>query len=123
MRELAVFACVGLAATFTHYAAVLLLVELVGSALLWANAIAYCCAVAVSFYGHSLLTFRVAMTRQRLIKFVVVSVSALILSQLLLTLLTTAEWFNYKINMLFIVGVVPCITYLMSKFWVYRSDN
>lgn len=123
MREIAVFSAVGLTATLTHYFVALLLVGYAGVTVLWANAVAYCCAVGVSYFGHSVLTFQVAMTKGRAVKFVVVSVSALGLSQLLLAALTAVAWFNYKINMLFVVGVIPGITYLMSKFWVYRRVN
>lgn len=121
MRELVFFAGVGLGATFTHYFVVLLLVELFSVAVLSANIIAYCIAVGVSYFGHSLLTFRVSLSRARLIKFVVVSLTALALSQLLLALLMMKQWFDYRINMAFVVAFVPVVSYLLNKFWVYRQ--
>lgn len=120
MRELIVFAGVGLTATFTHYCVVLLLVEYTGVTVLWANVVAYCCAVGVSFFGHSMFTFRVAMSRNRLLKFIVVSLSALAFSQALLAFLTARQWFDYKIDMGFVVLSVPVLSYVLNKFWVYR---
>lgn len=121
MRELVVFACVGIAATATHYSVAILLVELLGVSVLSANVVGYCGAVSVSYFGHSMLTFRVPSSKARLIRYLVVSLSALILSQLLLAFLTAKQWFHYKINMGVVVTTVPVVSYLLSKFWVYRE--
>lgn len=123
MRELLVFGAVGIAATLTHYIVAIVAVETVGMEVLTANFLAYCVAVSVSFFGHSVLTFRASMSRSRLLKFVVVSVSALVVSQVILWFLTVIDLFGHRINMLAVVGVVPCYSYLLNKFWVYRFKN
>lgn len=120
MRELIVFAAVGIGATFTHYTVALLLVEFSGTAVLIANVIAYCSAVAVSFFGHSLFTFKVALSQARLAKFVVVSLAALCLSQALLAFLMATARFDYRVNLIFVVAFVPVVSYLLNKFWVYK---
>lgn len=120
MREIAVFGAVGILATLTHYFCAIAAVELFGVSVMLANVLAYCVAVGVSFFGHSLLTFRVAMSRNRLFKFVVVSLSALAVSQALLWLLTAVAIFGHRINMLAVVCVVPAYSYLLNKFWVYK---
>ena len=121
MREVVFFGVVGVAATLTHYFSAVLAVEVLGLDVLVANILAYCTAVGVSFFGHSLLTFRAALTHERLVKFVVVSLSALAASQALLWLLTKMDMFGHRIDMLLVVCVVPCYTYLLNKFWVYRA--
>lgn len=120
MRELIVFGLVGIAATITHYCSALSFVEFLGLNVLIANFFAYCIAAGVSYVGHSKLTFKAEMNRVGAIKFVVVSLAALALSQSILAVLTYAAWFDYKINMLITVGVVPCFSYVLNKFWVYR---
>lgn len=121
MRELVVFGCVGIAATATHYLVAILLVELLGVSVLSANVGGYCGAVSVSYFGHSRLTFRVSPSKTRLIRYIVVSLCALLLSQLLLTFLTAKQWFPYRVNMALVVTTVPVASYLLSKFWVYKE--
>lgn len=114
------FGCVGILATLTHYFSAILAVELFGWHVMVANLFAYCVAVGVSFFGHSILTFRATMSRKRFIKFVTVSLSALVVSQGLLWLLTCMGFFGHRINMLAVVAVVPVYSYSLNKFWVYR---
>ncbi len=121
MREVVVFGVVGVAATLVHYFSAILAIEVLGLNVLVANMVAYCVAVGVSFFGHSLLTFRATLTHERLVKFVAVSLSALAVSQALLWLLTKIDVFGHRVNMLAVVCVVPCYTYLLNKFWVYRT--
>lgn len=123
MRELAVFGAVGVLATLTHYFSAILAVELLGFHVMVANVLAYCVAVGVSFFGHSILTFRVAMSRSRFVKFITVSLSALAVSQALLWLLTFSALFGHRINMLAVVFVVPIYSYILNKFWVYKSST
>jgi putative flippase GtrA len=121
MRELVVFGVVGIIATLTHYIAAIFAIEILGMDPLAANFIAYCTAVGVSFFGHSMLTFRTTMSRDRFIKFVTVSLSALAVSQGLLLLLTYIGFFGHRINMLAVVAVVPVYSYVLNKFWVYKK--
>lgn len=123
MREIVVFGSVGLAATLTHYLAAIVAIEAFGIAVLAANLIAYCIAVSISFLGHSILTFRATMTQSRLIKFIIVSLSALVVSQFILWFLTVIDLLGHRFNMLVVVGVVPCYSYLLSRFWVYQFKN
>lgn len=121
MREVIVFGLVGIAATLTHYLSALLLIEWFLFGALQANLVAYLVAMLVSYVGHSQLTFRSAMTRGNLARFVAVSVMAMGLSQLILWGLTSLAWFGHRINMLVVVAFVPCFSFLMNKYWVYSS--
>lgn len=122
MREIVVFSLVGILATLTHYFSAIFVIELFGWHVMLANVVAYCIAVGVSFFGHSVFTFKAAMTRHRLVRFVVVSLTALLLTQLLLLGLTKIAWSGYRINMLAVVCVVPIYSYVVSKLWVYKKS-
>ena len=122
MREVITFGVVGAVATLTHYGFAILAIEALGIDVLWSNLLAYLTAVGISFLGHSRLTFRATLSRERFVRFAATSLSALLLSQSLLWLLTTTAWFGHRINMLAVVCVIPCYTYLLSKFWVYRRN-
>jgi putative flippase GtrA len=120
VREIVVFGAVGILATLTHYFSAIFAVEAFGWDVMLANVFAYCIAVGVSFFGHSVLTFRATINRDRFVKFVTVSLSALAVSQGLLWLLTSIAIFGHRINMLAVVCVVPVYSYFLNKFWVYR---
>lgn len=121
MREIVVFGAVGILATLTHYFSAIFAVELLAWDVMIANVFAYCVAVGVSFFGHSMLTFRTTMSRERFIKFAAVSLSALAVSQALLWLLTYVGVFGHRVNMLAVVFVVPAYSYILNKFWVYKN--
>lgn len=121
MREIVVFGAVGILATLTHYFSAVFAVELFGWNVMMANVFAYCVAVGVSFFGHSILTFRADMSRDRFVKFVVVSLSALSVSQALLWVLTYMGFFGHRINMLAVVCIVPIYSFSLNKFWVYKN--
>lgn len=121
MREIVLFGVVGILATLTHYLSAVFAVEFFGWDVMIANVFAYCVAVGVSFFGHSILTFRATMSRDRFIKFALVSLSALAVSQGLLWLLTYGGFFGHRINMLAVVAVVPVYSYVLNKFWVYKK--
>jgi len=121
VREIVVFGVVGVIATLTHYFNAVFAVEFFNWNVMIANIFAYCVAVGVSFFGHSMLTFRATISRNRFIKFVTVSLSALAVSQAILWLLTSLAFFGHRINFLVVVCVVPVYSYLLNKFWVYNK--
>lgn len=120
LQEVVVFGFVGGLATLTHYVVALLCVEYLFINIYLANPIAYLTAVSVSFFGHSIFTFKKEVTKQRASKFVVVSLSAFLLSQLLLAFLQLLEFNNHRLDFLIVVFFIPIYTYLLSKFWVYK---
>ena len=119
LKELVLFAIVGLGATFTHYIAALIFVGQLKLNIYLANFLAYSIAVFVSFLGHSFVTFKKSITKGRTIRFVCVSLSALALSQLLLSVLQMLDLFGYKVDFLVVVLFIPAYSYLLNKVWVY----
>lgn len=120
MREIIVFGVVGVLATLIHYTSAIAFVELLGLEVLMANFYAYCMAVGVSYVGHAKFTFRTSLETTGFCKFLVVSLSALALSQLLLGALAWLDWLHYRLNLLVVVAFVPIYSFVFNKFWVYR---
>lgn len=123
MKEIIIFAMVGITATIIHYFIAIIGVESLGAHPLFANFLAYIVAVFVSYAGHTVFTFNSKFSRKTSAKFLAVSVSALFLSQLLLALLVYLEWFTHRVNFLFIVFSIPAYSYLLNKFWVYQKTS
>lgn len=120
LREVLVFAAVGALATLAHYLVAVLAVEKTFLGIYWANIVAYCVAVVVSFIGHSVFTFRKSVNADRAFRFLVVSLSALGLSQLLLFGLQYFNGLSHRLEFLIIVLFVPFFSYLLNKYWVYK---
>mgnify|MGYP006272866729 FL=1 len=119
------FGLVGVAATGVHAGVVLGLVEIAGVYPLWANVVAYLCAVGVSFTGHLHWTFRAQHKKSigMFLRFVVISLSGFGLSQGLFWLLFTVGETDYKLALAAVVVAVPTFTFLASQFWVFAYET
>lgn len=118
------FLVVGTAATLTHYAAALGSATLVHPLL--ANIVGYCLGLAVSYTGHHRFTFRVhhaeARHRQRFPRFVLVSGSAVGLSEIILWLCLAHTNWPLWLSQLAAISVVPPFTYVLGRYWVFADD-
>lgn len=122
ISELARFGAVGLLATFIH--AVIYLVALRFVPPQVANIIGFACAFAVSYFGHNAFSFpdRDGGRNRALSggRFVLVSVAGF---------LTNAGFVAFSEKVMnaphlgfwFIALVTPALTFLLLKFWVFRS--
>ncbi len=124
LRQLATFGVVGLAGTATHYVTALASAQFVHP--LIANLFGYCLAVGVSYGGHHRYTFRVhraeARHRRRFPRFVIVSLSAVTLSEVVLWLaLKQTDW-PLWLSQLAAISVVPPVTYLLGRYWVFSDE-
>jgi putative flippase GtrA len=117
------FGIVGVAATAVHVGTVVVLVEsgLQPNPLL-ANLIAFSLAVFVSYFGHNLWTFR---ARERnlpqFLRFLVTTVVALGLNQLILYIVVRLLHWDYRIGLLLVTVLVPLFVYTLARLWVFRS--
>lgn len=119
-KEIIFFGIVGVLATATHYLVALVLLETSYINLYVANLMGYSCAVAVSFVGHSLLTFRVGLKIKFLGPFIVVSISTFILSECILWLLEEGLELDPRFSLGVVVVSIPVLSYVLNKFWVYK---
>ena len=117
------FGAVGVAATATHYLVATLVLTAVGAYA--ANLAGYLAAVGLSYQGHRRWTFRVSSdgmgNRWPFARFVVVSLAALGLSEAVLHLGLSVPGLPRSVALLFAVLTVPPVTFLATRFWVFRG--
>ena len=120
-RQLSRFGFVGILATVVHVSAGLGLHEVAGMLPFWANLIAFCCALGVSFLGQTRLTFPdSAADGGAFVRFSVVAVSGLALNQTMVWVMTSVFGGPYWLALVIIISTVPGITFLLLKFWALR---
>lgn len=120
VRQLFFFGIVGVSATLTHYLVALSSHNYLGFNLYFANLSGYCSAVAISYFGHGKLTFQRELKWPVFFRFVLVSLTSLGLSQGILWVLATQSTLHHAISLAIVVCIIPVITFLLSKIWVYR---
>jgi putative flippase GtrA len=116
--QLLIFALVGIAATGTHYLVALLVHQRTGLNLYLASLAGYCSAVVISFAGHAFWTFQVKPQRRIFLRFLVVSASAFLVSE---ALLAASTGLSPAIALAVVVLVIPVLSFLFNKLWVYRK--
>lgn len=117
------FGIVGVAATLVHMLVALVLLNLFAMAPLPANIIGFCAAFLVSFGGHSYWTFRGhdAAWKTAIARLLIVAVISFLLNNGTLWLLVEKSPLSDSVSIIIAILVVPPLTYLMSKFWVFRA--
>ncbi len=122
LRQAARFAVVGGTATATHLCVGLLLAETVGLEPLWANLWAFAAAVLVSYFGNLVWTFGMASEGLgRLPRFVALALCGLAANQAIVFIAVSLAGWNYRVALAIILLVVPVLTYLGSRQWVFRA--
>lgn len=123
-RQVVTFALVGGAATGTHVVAALAAHEIGGLAPLSANFVGYTSAVMVSYLGNAYLTFkRPALHGPQFIKFIVVSLMALALNQLIVYYCTHIMDWRFAWALIPTVVLVPLFTFIMSRLWAFADPE
>ncbi len=122
IREINLFALVGVAATAINYVGALAAQHLLGLAPLAAGVVGYAAAVGVSYFGNSLMTFRrPALHGPQFVRFAVISLVGLAINLGLVFVGTHAlAWPLWK-ALIPVVLIVPAATFVMSKFWAFRQ--
>lgn len=117
------FAVVGAGATATHLLVAWLLVTRVAVPPLFANGIAFFCAFGISFTGHYLWTFgSPGRLRRSLLRFLSVSLMALVASSALLALAMYSERLSGTTAVLATALIIPVITFAASRLWGFVVD-
>lgn len=122
LRQIARFAAVGVAATATHACVGLMLAENAGLAPFWANLWAFAAAVLVSYFGNLAWTFGMASQGLgRLPRFVALALASLAANQAIVFAAVTLAGWDYRVALAIVLLVVPALTYLGSRQWVFRT--
>ena len=119
MRRVMTFGLVGVLATAIHVTVASALIEGAGWPAGLANGAAFCVATLVSYSLNSRLTFRQAMSRRKLGRFVAVAGAGAALS---MAISTGAEWYglHYLVGIALVVTSLPLLTFLAHSRWTYR---
>ncbi len=121
IRQVLCFGVIGILATLTHYFVAL------GSSyvipyIYLANLIGYLCAVGVSYFGHGLITFKVALNRRLLGKFTLVSVLTFLTSEVVLYILINIYMQPKEISFAVVALTIPVISFVINKFFVFTHN-
>lgn len=116
------FGVIGAAATVVHMSVAFVLYYGLDFAPLMANPIAFLIAWCVSYTGQFKWTFKDsgAQHKSSAPKFFAVSVLSLVLSQIVVWFTAQYLGLPFYLAMICVVLSVPIVTFLLSKFWVFR---
>jgi len=122
LQQLIRFGIVGVSAMAVHFAVVSLLVPR-GMAPLLANFPAFLVAFQVSYLGHRHWTFREqGHGSSSYLKLLVVSLSSFAANEGLYAVLLHMG-LGYRAGLAVVLVLVSAITFLASRFWVFRSPT
>ncbi len=122
VREILRFGVVGIAATVVHYLVLSAGVEHAGADPVIMTAIAFLCAVGVTYAGQSIWVFRVrSHDATRMVRFGISVFGGLAGNVAIMG--TTVNLLRLDYNIGFIAGLimVPAATYLLNKKWVFAK--
>ena len=123
-RQVPLFAVVGVAATLTHVIAALAARELGDLSPLAANFVGYACAVGVSYLGNARFTFRRAVLHgPQFVRFVVVSLAGLALTQGLTWLLAERAGWPFWMALAVVAVAVPALSFVLQRVWAFRQTS
>ncbi|MEQ9507219.1 MAG: GtrA family protein [Hyphomonas sp.] len=130
LYEVALFACVGLAASVVHFLVAVGGIEKLSLPAWQANILAFLCALPVSYFGHALLTFSAKhynratrVSVQTLQKFTLTAVGGFALNQLCVIIFISWLGLPHRPVMFAIVFGVAGFLFLASKFWAFRGNK
>lgn len=124
VHQVPLFAIVGAAATGTHVAAALAARELGGLSPMAANFVGYLCAVGVSYLGNARFTFRRAVLHgPQFVRFVVVSLLGLALTQGLTWLLVEQAHWPFWAGLGVVAVAVPALSFVLQRLWAFRQTS
>jgi putative flippase GtrA len=118
------FALVGIAATAVHVSAALVFAALVPVRGELANLFGFCCAVAVSYFGHSYYTFGVNTAHGfQMPRFAVLSGLGLLASTTVTWVTCTLFGGPLVLAMALVAVTVPAISFIGMKLWVFTASR
>lgn len=121
LKQLSRFGFVGLIATAVHTTVGLGLEYSAEMQPFWANLIAFCCALGVSFFGQTRLTFpNSAADGVAFSRFAIVALAGLALNQIIVWVATSHFDIPYWLSLPIIFCTVPVVTFFLLKFWALK---
>ncbi len=118
-RQFTGFSLIGVVNTLLHLMVVTGLVELFAVHPIPANGMAFITANLFSFWANSRWSFRAAVTRQRYMRFLAVSLLGLFVSLLAIAVSEALQW-HYLAGVLLSFVFLPLITFLVHRHWTWK---
>lgn len=117
------FCVIGVAATLTHFVVAVVMVELAGLPVLWANTVAFVTAFAVSYIGNHRWTFALDGGHVRFLpRFVATQVAGFGLNQAIVWLIAIRIGADYRLGLAAALVVVPVVTFVISRLWAFAPS-
>lgn len=121
-RQFTGFSLIGVVNTLIHLILVTGLVELLSVHPLPANGLAFISANVFSFWANSRWSFRVAVTSQRYMRFLTVSLLGLAISLIAIAISEALQW-HYLAGVFLSFIFLPLITFLAHRNWTWKTPD
>ncbi|MFC3309983.1 GtrA family protein [Blastomonas aquatica] len=116
------FGIVGVTATAVHGLTLFVLVNRGQFSPTVGTAIAFLCAVAVTYAGQALWVFKVRQhSPAKFLRFALSAVFGLLANVAIMKLAVDVAQVHYQIGFAAAVVLVPAMTYLINKYWVFAD--
>ena len=115
------FAVIGMVNTLVHASLVIVQVEYLFINQIVANAVAFVAANISSYFMNARWTFNVTPSRAGYMRFFSASVGSFLLVISFSSIAEVMGW-HYLVGLFLITGVVPFITFVAYKYWVFPAN-
>ena len=123
VRQVAFFGIIGVLATFVHVALAYTLMTVLALNPYVANAFGAGAALGISFHGNSQITFLYRGNVSRaFIRFLAQSALTFALTNVIVFIVEQNDWPGWLYAAI-VIAVVPPVSFLVAKLWVYRTDS
>jgi putative flippase GtrA len=124
IRQLFRFGGVGILATLAHVLTAIAAEALLPLSHQAANLTGFCAGVLVSYTGHARFTFNAPVrSTAQILRFMVLAPLSLATSSATVWLTTGKLGFSFPAAMAAVAVVVPMVTYLAMRFWVFARPT
>lgn len=120
-KQIGKFGIVGILATLTHATALTILVEIFSLIAWQANGAAFLIALVVTYIGQSYWVFQdTNHTATKSTKFIMVALLGFFLNITIMYAMNELLALHYLIGFFTATLIIPIITFIFNKFWVFR---
>lgn len=109
---------VGGLSTLIHFLVASLYIFYLNDSLFVSNIIAFFIAYIFSYLMQSKFVFNQSITKQKAIKYFIVQFGALLFA---ISISNIIDKYNSYIQTLFVIILMPLITYIIHKFWTFKG--
>jgi putative flippase GtrA len=115
------FGLVGVVATAVYSVVALLAIQGLDLSPIFGSALGCTASIAVSYYGHTLYSFRVEINHAAFLwRFLSVAAASFIIATGVMWLLTDLMDVSYLLSVGIIAVLVPITNYVCNRFWIFR---